>query len=304
MKLNPVPKDKPRYIASTGAGTEEDPFVISVNTNGGTTYAFEGGRLLVSPPVSSVPYAVQSSNLINGKEAYLFTVLGNRTSFANSTGFHDLCEFLSSDLVYAQVTTSTNLEIVSTSANDTSAGTGTRSVKVVYLNNSGILTESPAINLNGTTPVSAGFTASAILWMESASGGSSQTSAGNITLRNVATPTIIYEQITAGGNKSLSGRFTVPSDCTAYLVDYDLAAINQTMDIRLRATVDSLTRINNVDRFLFQTRKFLASGQNIAQDGRYLRYGAGSQIKVSAIPGATTGNPRCDANFSLLVIKN
>ncbi len=254
--------------------------------------------------LSDLLYHAQSRNLINGKYAQAFNILGNRTTFANTTGFHDLCEFLTTDLVFTPVTTSSALEIVSTNANDTAAGTGTRSVKITYLNNSGLLVESPAITLNGTTPVPVGFSASAILWMEAWEGGTGTVSAGNITLRNSATPTIIYEQITAGGNKSLSGRFTVPSNCTAYLLDYDFAAIAQTMDIRLRATVDSYTRQNNNGRYLFQTRKFLAASQNIAQDGRLLKFGAGSTIKVSAIPGATTGNPRCDANFGILLVEN
>jgi hypothetical protein len=137
--------------------------------------------------------------------------------------------------------------------------------------------------------------------MESVDGGSLEVSAGTINLRKTGTPTTIYEQIVANGNKSQSARFTVPVGYTGYVLDWSAAAIIATMDTKLRATTKTLTRDNNT-RYLFQERIFLAIGQNYTSNLNYLKYKAGSTIKVSAIPGATAGNPKCDASFTILIV--
>jgi hypothetical protein len=266
------------------------------------------GQSIAVNPIETIgiadPYTVQSTGFLNTKQAYIFTILGNRTAFVDTTNLHDVCEFLTNGAGqqrFTPVTTSDALELVSTSANDTLLGTGTRKVRITYLNSLGELVESPDINMNGTTAVATGITATAIQWMETADGGSLEVSAGTINLRKTGTPTTIYEQIVANGNKSQSARFTVPVGYTGYLLDWNVAALVATMDVRLRATTKTLTRDNN-PRYLFQERIFLSIGQNYSGNLNYLKYKAGATIKVSAIPGATNGTPRCDASFTILIV--
>lgn len=268
------------------------------------------GQQIAINPIETIgiadDYNIQASNFLNGKRAYIYDILGNRTAFIDTTNLHDICEFLTTTAGqqrFTPVTTADVLELVSTSANDTLLGTGTRKVRITYLDSIGTMIESPDISLNGTTPVATGITATAIQWMEVTDGGSLEVSAGTITLRKTGTPTTVYEQISTNGNKSLSARFTIPTGYTGYLIRWEAAAIGQSMDTRLRATVKSFTRELN-SRYLFQERIFLASGQNFDSDLHYLKYPAGSTIKISAIPGATGGTPRCDASFTILIVEN
>jgi hypothetical protein len=251
-------------------------------------------------------HEIQSTGLIEGKTAFLFQILGRRSNWADAATMHDLCEFLTTTAgqqTFIPVTTADQLDIVSTSANDTSAGTGTRTVEVTYLDASGNI-QITTVTLNGTTAVPlTGIAATAILWMEAVTGGALEVSQGTISLRKVGAPTTIYEQIVAGGNKSMSGRFRVPTGYTAYLVAWDGFAINQTMDIRLRATVKTLDRTVST-RYVFQDNMFLATSSNSTRPMPFLKYPAGATIKISAQAGATGGTPRCDASFTVIIIQN
>lgn len=266
-----------------------------------------GGQQIAINPIETIgSYSIQSSNLLNDKTAYIFNILGNRTAFVNTSSFHDICEFLGNGAgqqTFIPVTTSDVLELVSTSANDTLLGTGTRKVRITYLNSLGDMVESPEIELAGLTPVPTNITATAIQWMEATDGGSGEVSAGNIILRKTGTPTTIYEQITANGNKSLSSRFTIPVGYTGYLLSYNAAAIVGTMDLRIRAKTRTFTRENN-SRYLFQERIFLAVNQNFSQQINHLKYSAGTTIKISAISGSTNAGTRCDASFQILIVQN
>ena len=74
-----------------------------------------------------------------GKDAYIVEVLGNREGTFNSNSIlHDLCEFLENgEYIYLKPTTADTFVVNSTSANDTAAGTGTRTVQIAYLDASG-----------------------------------------------------------------------------------------------------------------------------------------------------------------------
>ena len=142
-----------------------------------------------------------------GRTAYVLEVLGRRVNtFGDATTLHDLCEFLGGgETVYTEPTTSDTFVINSTSANDTSAGTGVRTVQVVYLDSSGN-EQSTTVTLNGTTDVAIPAMANnciAVQYMHTKTKGTDPTAQGDIILYNTA-KTVKYEQITAGGNQSLS----------------------------------------------------------------------------------------------------
>lgn len=78
------------------------------------------------------------------------------------------------------ITAATTFTFVSSSANDTSAGTGARTLVVYYLD-SNRKAQVGSITMNGTTPVVSAFSGLAINRISIASAGSGQSNAGTIT---------------------------------------------------------------------------------------------------------------------------
>ncbi len=161
--------------------------------------------------------------------------------------------------------------------------------------------------MNGTTPVSIGSGYSYFLWAEVATVGSDTVSAGNITISSNAggAPAVseIVEQISSGGNRSMSGRIKVPTGYTGYLIDWDSRAISATMDVRLRG--DFFTDITNglsPGVFHFLNRIFLASGGGETRDLHYRKVPSGAEVKVSAFPGGTPAGNKLECDFDILII--
>jgi hypothetical protein len=226
-----------------------------------------------------------------------------RNTFINSTDYHDFCEFLTGSAgqqSYTPVTVSDSLEIVSNSANDTAAGTGTRTVGIAYLNAAGEWSEA-TVTMNGTTPVSVPIAATAINFMHAKTGGSLQTSAGTINLRNVATPTILYEQIAAGGNMSQSGRFTVPAGYYAVVHDYIVSAQSQPVEVKIRALQNPFDQSAN-NRWLFKKGFKIAADNYIRGQFSNFYLAAGQSLKVSGIPDATQ-NGRVFGSLEIELVK-
>lgn len=245
---------------------------------------------------------IQKTGYYNGKIAYVFNILGRRAGFTSTSVFNDVKEYDNAVAAIPDLSNST-LDIISSSANDTSAGTGARTVKVVYINNSNNLVESPAITLNGTTLVTSVLTGvNAVLWMETATAGSGGVAAGNIRLR-INGGTVEVEQISAGGNKSRSAFCMTPTGYKAYVKCIHGTAIGTTQDMRLRATVNSLDRsLSSV--YHYQDNLYLTSGQQGDSDVPFLRYPALSKIKVSTLSGATPVANRADVSFQVILIQD
>lgn len=257
-------------------------------------------------PVYSHPveYEVQHTGQLDGVAARMYRIMGSRTLGWSSTSIlGDACEYLDTSQALMNTPTSgQTLYLVSTSASDDSAGVGARTVRIVYLDANGVQ-QVRTDTLNGTTPVSIGTGYTFIQWMEVASVGSSDVSVGNLSISSTngaATVATTFEQIRAGRNRSMSGRYKVPSDCYGHLVHWDAAAISNTMDTRIRATVfaDDNT-LSTVYHFL--DRVFLASGQNSIQDLEYRIIPAECVVKISATPGAAPSGNKLDCSFSIIV---
>jgi hypothetical protein len=261
------------------------------------------GSVYAYPP----EYEVQHLGTLNGVPAKLFHIMGSRTLGWTSTSvLGDACEYL--DTSQALINTPTSgqtLYLVSTSGNDTAAGTGARTVRTIYLDANGVQ-QVRTDTLNGTTPVNIGTGYTFIQWMEVATVGTGEVSAGNITISSTngaATVATTFERITAGGNRSLSGRYKVPSDCHGHLIHWDAAAIGNTMDVRIRATMfmDDNT-LSSAYHFL--DRIFLGSGQNATQDLEYRELPANCIVKISAIPGGAPAGNKLDCSFSIICMEN
>lgn len=254
-----------------------------------------------------VEYEIQHSKALGGVPAALYHIMGSRTAgWANTTVFGDACEYLdTSQALMNTPSTSQTLYLVSTSANDTAAGTGARTVRTVYLDATGVQ-KVRTDTLNGTTPVNIGSGYAFIQWMEVASVGSAELASGNISITSIngaATVATTFERVSAGGNRSLSGRYKVPSNCHGYLVHWDNSAISNSMDIRMRATVFSDDgQISSA--FHFVDRIFLSSGQTHSGPLQYRRLPAGAIVKISAIPGASGAGNKLDCSFSIICMED
>jgi hypothetical protein len=203
-------------------------------------------------------------------------------------------------------TSGQTLYLVSTSADDNSTGPGARTIRIVYLNAAGVELATTA-TLNGTTPVNLGTGFTFIQWMEVASLGANEVSSGNITVSSTngaATVATTFCMVRAGGNRSLDGRYKVPTGHTAYVTYWGAAAVGlATMDTRLRATVfaDDHT-LSTVYHFL--DRVFLAIGSGSDMLSNYTSIPAEGVIKISAIPSLTGVGNKLDCDFHLLVVSN
>lgn len=238
---------------------------------------------------------------VDGKTAKVFHIKGRRAGFNSTSTLQDVAEFLGTTVdLMPELTGAESLEVVSTSAADSAAGTGTRTVKITYLDGSNNMVQSEAITLNGTTPVALGFTAKFIYGMEAASGGSSETSVGNVILR-IAGGGAAQEQISAGENSSLSCRFIVPSGYTAYVSDWQISSIGgQTMDVKLRATVNPFDRSLAL-RYAVQDTGFISTN-SLNSPIPWLKFPALSKIKVSVIPSNADTGTRINTDFSILLV--
>jgi hypothetical protein len=256
----------------------------------------------VTPVFSDLIQTIQLTGKYQGKNAFVFNVMGRRAGFTSTSVLNDVVEFANGTAAIPVLTGVEPLEIVSSSANDTAAGTGARTVKVVYIDATNNLVESAAIALNGVTPVAAGFTAIEPLWMEVDSVGSGIVSAGNIRLRVVA-GAVECEQISAGGNRSLSGRFKIPTGYTAFIPSWNAHAVNADQDLRLRAEVETLSRVLSTVYHFIDT-DYLPLNTGSISLPPFLKLPALARVKVSTLAGATAGTNRVDVSFVIVLISD
>lgn len=116
------------------------------------------------------------------------------------------------------------MQIVSSSANDTAAGTGVQSVMIYYLDGN-YNEQTEIVATNGLTPVLTVATdILRINGMHATKVGTVGGAAiGNISLTNTA-GTITYGYITATNNSSRSGIYTVPNGYTGYISHWQLSS--------------------------------------------------------------------------------
>lgn len=256
------------------------------------------------PSITSETPTFSASQLgvVNGKAARVFHIIARRAGFNSTTVLQDVAEFLGTSInAMPELTGAESLEIVSSSGSDAVDGTGTRSVKVTYIDSDYGLVTSSAISLSGTTPVAAGFTARQIISMEAFSVGTNTVSVGTIILRIVG-PGATHEQITAGGNKSLSSHFMVPDGYSAYIAEWHVSATGTaTQDARLRATTQTGDRSLGT-AYILQDNTFASANANSAGILPWLRFPARSRLKVSTISSVAAATNRIDADYSILLV--
>lgn len=147
------------------------------------------------------------------------------------------------------------MTFVSTSVNDTAAGTGVQEVEIMYLDAAGAeLVE--RIATNGTTPVNS--TATNIRFVNTfhaTAVGSGGVAAGDIKLYKTGAASTEYNWISAGGNMSLTAVYMVPAGMTAYILHWGGGASgNKAQSIRLRTDSEDGDPFPGVFTFKESTR--------------------------------------------------
>lgn len=242
---------------------------------------------------------IARGNIVDMKQ---YIIIGRKDILSN-TVFDDLSQIPSTIVIPDPG--GVQLEIVSSSNNDSDSGgtnpqsTGIRSVDIEYLDTAGA-EQVETITMDGTNPVNTVATdIDKIQWMHGLTAGSAGVAVGNISLRSTDAATT-YEYIMADGNQSLSGRFTIPTGKTGYVGGWQASGITKIIDVRLRATVDRMTR-GLITTFTFQDALLLDD----AASGHIpfpvpLKMPAGAQIKLSAQSNVAGGDAA--GHFSVLLI--
>lgn len=191
---------------------------------------------------------------ITNKDFYLEVVRGNvdGSSTVHFGGVNEnvgtSLEFVTSSAQYRMLTAAASLEFLSDNANDTSAGSGARSVTIVGLDANGDI-QTQTHNTNGTTPVSVtGTWLRVTAFYVETSGtygdGTSTSHAGTITLRNAADASTWSQilQDSIGNGAAMIGCTTAPSnaDCYILALHYSIQK-NKAVDLYLYRREDILT---------------------------------------------------------------
>lgn len=127
----------------------------------------------------------------------------------------------------------TSFEVVSDDANDTSAGTGARTIRVNYVSEDGVLS-GQNITMNGTTTVSSATIGANVCFRfinaVVLTAGSGNENAGRITIHETGTAANIYEQINDGNNVSASAKAYIPRYKTVFFNTFNAHPYNNAGD--------------------------------------------------------------------------
>lgn len=162
-----------------------------------------------------------------------------RFGWANSIGTNPqtISTVVTAGNVYAYPAAATQMKVSSGSANDTSAGTGARTILVVGLD-SNYVTQSEVITLNGQTQVTTVNSYLRITYTELLTTGSGNAQAGIIYIGTgsatlgVPQTAIYWQSEPSYNNWSLAG-FTVPAGYTAFITSYTITSQSATANINV-----------------------------------------------------------------------
>lgn len=116
------------------------------------------------------------------------------------------------------------VDVSSDDANDTSAGTGARTVRIHGLKTtSSTAYETEDITLNGTTNVTSTNTWWRVNRVEVLTAGSGATNAGVITVHSTTTTANVFAAVAAGYGQSTVAAYTVPSGCQAQIIGLNIS---------------------------------------------------------------------------------
>jgi len=165
-----------------------------------------------------------------------------RFGWANAIGTtpQTIASSVTAGNTYVYPSTATVMTVSSASANDTSAGTGVRTILVSGLDST-YTPISETITMNGQTAVSTTKSYLRVLYTEILTVGSGATQAGNIyvgtgTVTAGVPAVIVWQSDTTYNNWSFAG-YTVPAGYTAYVTSYTITSQSATANLLLTAAL-------------------------------------------------------------------
>lgn len=197
---------------------------------------------------------------------------------------------------YPWQSSAVTVDVVSNNANDTSAGTGARTLKIQGLDGSYNLAEE-TVNMNGTTTVTTTQTFLRVFRMSVETAGTSGNNVGDITVTYTG-GSDVAATITAGNGQTLMAIYTIPANYTGYLLSINISSgKDQEMDFKF------IQRINEGSNGAFQTKQFLniRGGQTTVIFNAINVIPQKSDIYVSG-KGSSTSS--ASASFDLLLVQD
>lgn len=179
----------------------------------------------------------------------------NGTSYAHIFGFNDAIDIASGfetvgttggTYTGLDATAAETVEVFSDDVNDTAAGTGARTVRVVGLDENWLEVQED-VTLNGTTPVTTTTTFIRSYLSYVLTAGSGGENAGNITIRQSTTTANVFGLMMPGYNRSLVAAYSVPANKQAFLYNVFASTANKTLGtITVRAKFRPFGSVFNV----------------------------------------------------------
>jgi hypothetical protein len=191
------------------------------------------------------------------------------------------------------------VQVLSSSASDTAAGTGARTIVITGLDTNYEI-QSESITLNGTTPVSSVGTYIRVHTARITSAGSGGVNAGSITIRQATTTSNIFALMQIGVNGTNESAYTVPAG---------YSAIVQNLHGSIRGSATASVDVNFYIRAFGEV--FRARRPDAIQFGvchlKPIKYGLLLAEKTDIIvrcTAASANNLDVVAGYDLLLIKN
>lgn len=229
------------------------------------------------PRVSSMPYGYDiAEGYISGHSSFM--KIGYNADIG--TAEEDLWTVGG---VFVPPTAAMQMEVVSSSADDKSDGTGIRKVIIYYLDSSG-LSQSEEVTLNGTTAVATVATdITFINGFRAVTTGTGLRAAGNIDIRHLD-DTPIYSRIQAGYTRARNINYKVPADKNLYITSYVVGVYGATKGIRFaaRTTYDGIAQATR-DFFLPQAEITMTNGVFERFLELPTKVPAGNRLKISGV---------------------
>jgi hypothetical protein len=210
--------------------------------------------------------------------------------------------------LYSYLTAATVLKVSSSSVNDTSAGTGARTVELSGLD-ADYNEISELVTLNGQTPVNTTKLFLRINRMVVRSAGSGGVNAGVIYAGTgtvtTGVPANVYASVNGvtGANQSLMALWTVPAGYTAYLLQYDVSNGTSSQTPAVCKLILAVRPYGEV----FQSKdvKSLTTGMHIEETFAIpQKFTEKSDIEVRAISSSASVSFDISAAFEIVYIKN
>jgi hypothetical protein len=206
---------QPVSISQTTPGTTNAVTVKLIDETG-AVYGVK--HINNKPRVSSMPYLYDiAEGNVTGHTAY--AKLGYNAAVGATEE-----DIITQGGVYPWLASATALEVVSSNANDTVAGSGVQKVRISYLDGD-YSSQSEIVSLNGTTSVP--LTDTTVLRVNAIRAtqvGAGLMAAGNITCRLVAAPNTVYRQIETGFTRGRGLTYTVPLGKTLYITSISVSS--------------------------------------------------------------------------------